>query len=88
MRINPIQSYNQKFHPQANVSYKGVKGALKGAGIGGLTMGGITLIALASWPAALILGGVTAGLSAIIGDDFEYQEEKRKLEEQKRNETH
>ena len=76
MRICPIQPsvYNttNRITQQNNISCKSAKGALKGAGIGGLTIGGIALLTI-GLPAALILGGISAGLSAIVGNEFENQ---------------
>lgn len=75
MRISSIQPSMYKSAARMqhvnNVSYKGGKGAAKGAAIGGIGMGLIAFAGLASLPAALILGGITAGLSAVIGNEVE-----------------
>ena len=86
MRISSVQSgvYTQKqcMSTQNNPSHKGWRGCLKGGLAGGAAMTGVTLLALGTWPAALLLGGITAGLSAIIGNDVENQ---KKLDEKKKN---
>ena len=75
MRISSIQPSMYKSAARMqhvnSVSYKGGKGAAKGAVIGGVGMGLLAFAGIASLPAALILGGITAGLSAIIGSEFE-----------------
>ena len=92
MRVNSIQLNMYKSAPKTqttkNVSHQGVKGALKGAGIGGVGMGAIVILALASWPAALILGGITAGCSAVVGsgvEDYNKAHDDNKTEEKKNN---
>lgn len=77
MRILPIQSsmYRSASKPHfvSNVSFNGGKGFAKGAATGGAAAAIIAGVALASLPAALIIGGVTAVLSGVIGSEAENQ---------------
>lgn len=85
MRVSSIQPSIYKSTPRnqhyTNVTSKGWKGAIKGAGGFGGTMGVITACVLGG-PAGLLIGGVTALIGAAAGSGIE-EDNKRNKEEEK-----